>query len=84
MRGEFLPPIPLRKVGYTALPCLDGIPHSLSKRTLSWGPGLVWRKLGGVVVSSAAPALGLGNTLGPGLAGNAGGMCRSLKEVPGL
>lgn len=90
MRGQCLPTIPLRKVGYTALLCLEGIPHChphpLSKRTPSCCPGLVWRKLGEVVVCvcSAAPALGLGNTLGPGLVGSVGGMSRSLKEVPGL
>lgn len=48
---------------------------------MGWFEG-TWEEL--LCVSSGAPALGLGNTLGPGLVGSVGGINRSLKEVPRL
>lgn len=51
-RGQFFPPFGWRKVGYAALQRLGGgIPRTLPKREPSWGVGLVWRELGGAVVT---------------------------------
>lgn len=48
-KGQFLVH---RKVDYAALQRLGGgIPRTFPKRDPSWGVGLVWRELGGVVVA---------------------------------